>query len=108
MAGVLGIDAAWTEKEPSGVALLEGAPGDWRCVAACRLYSGYISKTQRPPHPDLTVRLEAFYHHLPLGLILPKIPEDVFLIWVVLSDSLQAALHEALDEKQDRSPIYPQ
>jgi len=27
---------------------------------------------------------------------------------VVLSDSLKAALHGALDEKQDRRPIYPQ
>jgi predicted RNase H-like nuclease len=32
MVGVLGIDSAWTEKEPSGVALLEGSPRDWRCV----------------------------------------------------------------------------
>jgi hypothetical protein len=32
----------------------------------------------------------------------------VFLIRVVLSDSFQAAFDEALDEKQDRSPIYPQ
>jgi predicted RNase H-like nuclease len=34
MVGVLGIDAAWTEKEPSGVALLEGSPGHRRCVVA--------------------------------------------------------------------------
>jgi hypothetical protein len=34
MVGVLGIDAAWTEKEPSGVARLEDSPGDWRCVVA--------------------------------------------------------------------------
>jgi hypothetical protein len=33
------------------------------------------SKTLRPSRPDLTVGLEAFYHHLPLGLILPQIPE---------------------------------
>ena len=33
MVDVLGIDAAWTKKEPSRVALLEGSPGDWRCVA---------------------------------------------------------------------------
>jgi hypothetical protein len=28
MVGVLDIDAAWTEKEPSRVALLEGSLGD--------------------------------------------------------------------------------
>jgi Sodium/hydrogen exchanger family len=33
MIGILGIDAAWTENEPSGVAHLEGSPGEWRCVA---------------------------------------------------------------------------
>jgi predicted RNase H-like nuclease len=36
MVGVLGIDAAWTEKEPSGVVLLEGSPGDWRCKSPSR------------------------------------------------------------------------
>jgi predicted RNase H-like nuclease len=33
VGGVLGIDAAWTEKEPSGVALIEDSQGGWRCVA---------------------------------------------------------------------------
>jgi hypothetical protein len=31
--------------------------------------------SQRPACPDLTVGLQAFYDHLPLGLVLPKIPE---------------------------------
>jgi hypothetical protein len=33
------------------------------------------SKTLRPSRPDLTVSLKTFYHHLPLGLVLPEIPE---------------------------------
>jgi hypothetical protein len=46
-----------------------------------------------PPPPYLTVRLEAFYHLLPLSLVLlEKIPEDLFLLGVVLSDPLRAAL----------------
>jgi hypothetical protein len=40
------------------------------------------------PH---NLSLEAIYHHLPLSLVLPEIPEDLFLLWVVLSDSLKAA-----------------
>src|SRR5215212_6006690 len=47
--------------------------------------------------PDLAVSLEAFYHYLTLSLVLPEIPEDLFLIWVVLTDPLKAALHEALE-----------
>jgi hypothetical protein len=33
MASVLGIDAVWAEKGPSGVALLKGFPGAWQCIA---------------------------------------------------------------------------
>jgi hypothetical protein len=55
-----------------------------------------LSKPWRSSRPHLTICLEALYHHLTLGLVLPeKIPEDLFLIRVVLSDSLQAALDEA-------------
>jgi hypothetical protein len=46
-------------------------------------------KTRRPPPPDLTIRLEAFYHHLTLGLFLPEIPEGLFLIRSVLTDPLK-------------------
>jgi hypothetical protein len=35
-----------------------------------------ISKAWRPSGPDLTVGPEAFYHHLPLGLILEEGPEE--------------------------------
>jgi predicted RNase H-like nuclease len=31
---VLGLDAAWTPHKDSGAAVIEGEPGDWRCLAA--------------------------------------------------------------------------
>ena len=43
MAGVLGIDAAWTAKEPSGIALLEGSPGEWRCVTVTPSYGSFLA-----------------------------------------------------------------
>ena len=38
-----------------------------------------ISKACRSPHPYLTVGLEALYHNLSLGLILPEISEEPLL-----------------------------
>jgi len=29
------------------------------------------------PHPDLAVGLQAFYHHLPLGLVLEEVLEQL-------------------------------
>ena len=49
MAGVLGIDAAWMEKEPSRVALLEGSPGNWKCVAVTPSYSSFLTLTEGVP-----------------------------------------------------------
>ncbi len=49
MVGVLGIDAAWTEKEPSGVALLEGSPEGWRCVAVAPSYDSFLSFAEGTP-----------------------------------------------------------
>lgn len=49
MVGILGIDAAWTEKEPSGVALLEGAPEDWRCVTVAPSYDSFLTLAERVP-----------------------------------------------------------
>jgi hypothetical protein len=54
--------------------------------------------TQRPlapPRPHLTDRLETIYNHLPLSRVFPEIPEEPFLLWVVLSYPLQAAVNEA-------------
>jgi hypothetical protein len=54
------------------------------------------SKAWRPSRPDLTVGLEAIYHHLPLGLVLEEVTEELFLIWIVLSNPLQASLYPTL------------
>ena len=56
------------------------------------LFSGSISRTRRPPPPDLTVSLETVKHFLPLRLVLLEISEDLFLFWVVLAYPLQASL----------------
>ena len=45
----------------------------------------------------LTVGLDAFYHYVPLGLVIPEVPEELFLIRIILVDPLKASLHETLD-----------
>jgi len=40
---VLGIDAAWTQHNPSGVALLRRKLGRWQCVAAAPSYDAFIA-----------------------------------------------------------------
>ena len=42
MTAILGIDAAWTAGQPSGVALVAGSPGDWRVVAVAPSYGAFI------------------------------------------------------------------
>jgi len=46
--------------------------------------------------PDLTVGLEAFQYHFPLGFIPPEVSEDLFLIRIILTDPLKTTFHEAL------------
>jgi predicted RNase H-like nuclease len=40
---VLGVDAAWTEKNPSGVALVSFANGKWECVALAPSYAQFLA-----------------------------------------------------------------
>jgi predicted RNase H-like nuclease len=40
---VLGIDAAWGTKEPSGVALVKQTAAGWRCVAVAPSYGAFIA-----------------------------------------------------------------
>lgn len=42
MATILGIDAAWTEKEPSGVALISATSDGWRSIAVAPSYDIFI------------------------------------------------------------------
>ena len=53
-------------------------------------------KAPEASHSDLTICLEAIYHYLSLSLVLPEISEYLFLLWVVLSYPLQAALNPAV------------
>jgi hypothetical protein len=55
-----------------------------------------ISKSWRPPYPYLTVSLKTIYHHLPLGLVLPEVTEELFLIRIILADPLQASLYPTI------------
>jgi predicted RNase H-like nuclease len=41
---ILGIDAAWTTHQPSGVALVTGVADDWRCVAMEPSYQRFIER----------------------------------------------------------------
>jgi len=52
--------------------------------------------SRRPPRSDLAVGLEAFYLHLPLDLVIPEVPEELFLIRIILADPLKASLYPTL------------
>jgi hypothetical protein len=54
-----------------------------------------ISKAWRPPHPHLAVGLQAFYDHLPLGLVLPEVTEELFLLGIIPAAPPQTSLHGA-------------
>ena len=49
MRAILGIDAAWTEHEPSGVALLVGDGDRWSCVAVAPSYESFIALAHGTP-----------------------------------------------------------
>lgn len=43
MTAVLGIDAAWTSREPSGVALVTSQGAGWRCIAVAPSYEAFLA-----------------------------------------------------------------
>lgn len=45
MRSVLGIDAAWTYKNPSGVALVQETLDGWRLVKVCCCYDDFLRRT---------------------------------------------------------------
>lgn len=69
MTTVLGIDAAWTAGEPSGVALVQRQASRWRCVAVAPSYAaftalaeGHVPDWSRPATgsaPDIPGLLQA-------------------------------------------------
>ena len=46
---VLGIDAAWTKSEPSGVAVLVSSGSDWRCLCVAPSYHAFLSLAEGCP-----------------------------------------------------------
>ena len=48
----------------------------WRKAEDASYLRETSSKTRRPPRPDLTVGLEAFYDHIALGLVLEEVTEE--------------------------------
>jgi predicted RNase H-like nuclease len=65
---ILGIDAAWTERQPSGVALAVEAEGGWRLAAVEASYAGFVAHADgvspggerlRGAMPDAAKLLEA-------------------------------------------------
>lgn len=54
MRAVLGIDAAWTAAQPSGVALAIEERGGWRLRAAASSYSAFCSLSEATARPGLT------------------------------------------------------
>jgi predicted RNase H-like nuclease len=69
MTSILALDPAWTEREPSGVALLTNSHGQWRCAGLSPSYSQFLDLadrklvdwTERPPGgaPDVTALIES-------------------------------------------------
>ena len=43
MTVILGIDAAWTATEPSGVALVSNDHGRWQCIAVAPSYNSFVA-----------------------------------------------------------------
>src|SRR5689334_14443307 len=46
---VLGIDAAWTATQPSGVAVLRKRRGEWQCIALAPSYASFVALADGTP-----------------------------------------------------------
>jgi predicted RNase H-like nuclease len=49
MRAILGIDAAWTEHEPSGVALIHGDHEEWTAVSVAPSYDSFVAASKGVP-----------------------------------------------------------
>ena len=66
---VLGIDAAWTAHQPSGIALVQNTATGWSCLAVAPSYTAFIAQASGQPwdpeqkatgsRPDPTALLQA-------------------------------------------------
>lgn len=68
LATILGIDAAWTDRQPSGVALLHRLNSEWRCIGLAPSYEQFVELPDSPVRwqskprgslPDINRLLEA-------------------------------------------------
>lgn len=85
-AAVLGIDAAWTARNPSGVALVTTRGSGWRCHLAAPSYSTFIEgcaggpidwtggSRGEPPAPQALARAVATTTDLPLAVVAIDMP----------------------------------
>jgi hypothetical protein len=62
MRTILGIDAAWTGNEPSGVALVIERAGTWQCVAVAPSYSDFLGQSESKPTNWMA---DSFLEHSP-------------------------------------------
>jgi predicted RNase H-like nuclease len=88
MNAILAIDAAWTEREPSGVALVSGSNTIWRCDALAPSYEAFIRLSNGQPvdwsarhfpgsRPDAAALLAAARRLLPEGTEVKLVPVDI-------------------------------
>jgi len=105
MSVVLGIDAAWAERNASGVALVAGEPGAWRCVKSASGFEEFLGA----PGGDLADTLARL-----LGKTeeLAGAPVDVVVADIPLALTPAAGCREA-DKAVSRAfgrrgcPVYP-
>jgi hypothetical protein len=60
-----------------------------------------LKAPEASPFSPRRVRLEAFYHHLTLRLVIPEVAEDLFLIRIIYLNPLR--LLPAIARKGERS-----
>jgi predicted RNase H-like nuclease len=92
MASILAIDAAWTAFEPSGIALLHGEEGDWRCQAVAPSYEQFVDLvngsrvdwTARPtgnePAVEEWLRIAEHLNGAPVDLVTVDMPLSMSVI----------------------------
>jgi len=95
MRAVLGIDAAWSQHNDSGVALIEEtSAGQWRCVAVAASYERFLEKvglTKPQDFSDLpAVLVDASRRHLAVGVDLVLVVADIPLARMAISERRNA------------------
>lgn len=80
---VLGIDAAWTAREPSGVALIVKESGRWRLAKAAASYQAFVDDATRDstvrhlgskPDPRLIIRVAAEFAGMDVDVVAIDMP----------------------------------